>query len=131
MDAYDPPDQSFYTSASAAALAADLWHYHTELLYCSAVLVLRTKCCHLPENSLTIPCGVLVDSAQWQNTESEPRPRARRMIDFCVAGDSMSAISAWPALATSLLCAAPLPTHDLSESTSPSNSGTSFSPPNI
>src|SRR5258708_3951419 len=120
-------------SASAAALAADLWHYHTELLHCFAILGLLTtsECCHPPENSLTIPCGVLVDSDQWQNMESEPRPRARRTIDFCVAGDSMSAISAWPALATSLLCAAPLPMHDLSESTSPSNSGMSFSPPNI
>jgi len=74
MDAYNPPDQSFYTvsrvtrfpsrygiSASAAALAADLWHYHAELLHCLAVLGLHTtsECCHLPENSLTIPCGVL------------------------------------------------------------------------
>src|SRR5262249_27411897 len=31
-----------------------------ELLYCLAVLVLRTtsECCYRPENSLTIPCGV-------------------------------------------------------------------------
>src|SRR5262249_38860467 len=111
----------------------DLSHYHIELLYCLAVLGLHTtsECCYLPENSLTIPCGVLVDSDQWPNTESEPRPRARRTIDFCVAGDSMSAISACPALATSLLCPALLPMHDLSESTPPSNSGMSFSPPNI
>src|SRR5262245_20245718 len=57
-------------SASAAAPAADLSHYHTELLYCLAVLKLRTTSegCYLPENSLTIPCGVLVDSEQWQST---------------------------------------------------------------
>src|SRR5262245_41168288 len=124
MDAYDPPDQSFYTISQVTPSPEPVRHQRQrrrsrcqsvalshELLHCLAILGLRTtsECCHLPENSLTIPCGVLVDSEQWQNTESEPRPRARRTIDFCVAGDSMSAISAWPALATSLSCAAPLP----------------------
>jgi len=55
------PELHCLPSRYDTALAADLWHYHTELLHCLAILELLTtsECCHPPENSLTIPCGVL------------------------------------------------------------------------